>query len=85
MMLHRRLSGGELPITQEPQTHLLSNFPKFIIAWNNLSLSNCCLQINDKKKKKVIKEIDKIKKKNLPISLYRPEKDRVPMTCSGAS
>jgi hypothetical protein len=40
----------------EPQPHPLAT-----IAWNNLSLSNCCLQIDDEEK--VIKEItDKIKK-----------------------
>jgi hypothetical protein len=40
----------------EPQPNLLVT-----IAWNNLNLSNCCLQIDDEEK--VIKEItDKIKK-----------------------
>jgi hypothetical protein len=64
------------PNHTEPQPHPLAK-----IAWNNLNLSNCCLQIDDEKK--VIKEIiDKIKK-CLPMSLCRPERDKVPMTYCG--
>jgi hypothetical protein len=44
------------PSHTEPQPHLLATE-----AWNNLNLSNCCLQIDDEEQ--VIKEItDKIKK-----------------------
>jgi hypothetical protein len=52
------------PNHMEPQPHLLSNFPT--IAWNNLHLSSCCLQINYKIKK-------------LVMSLCRPRRDEVPM------
>jgi hypothetical protein len=46
--------GG--PNHMEPQPHPLAT-----VAWNNLNLSNCCLQIDDEEK--VIKEItNKIKK-----------------------
>jgi hypothetical protein len=34
------------PSHTEPQPHLLAT-----VAWNNLNLSNCCLQIKDKMKK----------------------------------
>jgi hypothetical protein len=68
----------------EPQPHLLAT-----IACSNLNLSNCYLQIDDKEK--VIKEItDKINKKNknekkkpLPMSMCRPERDKVQMTYWG--
>jgi hypothetical protein len=60
-MLLRRLRGGG-PSHTEPPPHPLDNFPKLAIAYNNLNLSNCCLQINDEGK--VIEEITN-KMKNL--------------------
>jgi hypothetical protein len=59
------VGGSQL---QEPQPHPLANFPT--IAWNNLNLCSCCLQIDDKMKK-------------LPMSLCRPGKDGAPISIQG--
>jgi hypothetical protein len=74
-MLLRRLSDWGSQWQGAP------NSPAGYVAWNNLNLSNCCLQIDDETK--VIKEITNKILKSLPISLCRPKRNKVPMTYWG--